>query len=148
MESIDEQKARQVWQRVHGTARPHIDPTALIPLIAEETAEAAICLRLAKRLGGRGGPLLQIARQSRQNAGCMRGICAIVNGKPPATPVPPLREEPPQTALRKCYVNSLSKQQTYDSFSTDPDYGPVFAKMAATTRAQCAALLELIGKLT
>ena len=148
MESIDEQKARQVWQRVHGAGSPHVDPTALIPLIMQESTDAAICLRLAKRLGGRGGPLLQLSRQCRQNAGCLRGICAIISGKPPLIPVPTPREEPPQTTLKKCYVNSLGRLRKYDGLSVDTDYGPVFEKLASATREHCTVLLELIGKLT
>ena len=145
MESIDPQKAQQIWQRVRG-CDPEIDPTALIPLITQESVDAAICLRLSKRLGGRGGPLLRLARQYHRNAGCLRGICRVLTGAPPATALPALREKPAHILLKECYVNSLGRTFQYERYAEDRDYGPVFRRLAATTREQCVTLLELIGK--
>lgn len=148
MESFDQRKAQRVWDRVNGGRDSGLDPAALTALMGQELTDAAACIRLAKRLGGRGGDLLKLARQCQHNAGSLRGICAIISGKAPASAVPVPSEEPAQATLRKCYVNLLRRMKEYESRSQDPDYGPVFKKMAATTGNHCATLLELIGKLT
>ena len=148
MESFDQRKAQRVWDRVNGGRDQAPDTAALTALMSQELTDAAALLRLSKRLGGRGGDLLKLARGCRQHAGYIRGICSIIGGRPGSPAVPAPRKEPPQTALRKCYVNSLHRMREYETRSQDPDYGPVFRKMAATMGSHCATLLELIGKLT
>ena len=148
METFDLQKTRQIWQRVYNAEAPSLDAETLIPLISQEGADAACCARLAKRLGGHGSTLLHLVRQYESNAGALRGIYAFLTGKTPTVAFPPPREEPPYTALKKCYVNSLSRSRHYEGLADHPDYGPVFRKLASAARDQCVPLLELIGKLT
>ena len=146
METFDQQNTRQIWNRVYEAETRTPNLPSLIPLIAQEESCAVCCIRLAKRLGGRGGPLLRIARQCRQNSGCLRGISTVINGSLPPIAVPPPRDKPYRAALQECYVNSLAGLNQYEAYSTDPDFGPVFRKMASSTRDRCAILLELIGK--
>ena len=147
MESIDQQKAQQVWQRVRGNSNTGIAPGLLTAFIARETADGMACTRLAKRMGGWGGTLLQISRACQQNAGCLRGIYTILTEKPPVLAVPPLTDDPPQIALKKCYANFSVRAREYERYAQDPDYGPVFQKMAGATREQSTAVLNLIGNL-
>lgn len=148
MESIDNRKVRRVWDRVQGTGETGADAAALTALLCQERTDAAVFIQLARRLGGRGGPLLELSRQCQQNAGCLRGICTIMTGTPPEIAVPSPAEEPAQSALRKCYVNLLGRMRAYELRSQDPNYGPVFRKMAAAAENSCAAVLELLGKLS
>ncbi len=147
MESYDQSKAQRVWDRVNGIRGNGPDPAALTALMSQELTDAAACIRLAKRIGGRGGDLLKLARQCQQNAGCLRGICAITNRSAPSIAVPTPGEEPAQAILRRCYVNSLHRMREYEALSADPDYGPVFRTMSHAMQRHCASLLELIGKI-
>lgn len=147
MESIDQQKAQQVWQRVRGNNNAGITSDLLTAFIVRETADGMACTRLAKRMGGWGGTLLQISRVCQQNAGCLRGIYTILAEKPPVLAVPPLCDDPPHIALKKCYVNLSIRVREYERYAQDPDHGPVFRKMVDATREQCATVLHLIGNL-
>lgn len=147
MESFDQQKAQRVWDRVNGIRSPGPDLNALTALMSQELTDAAALLRLAKRLGGRGGYLLKLARRCQQHAGYLRGVCAIVNRNTPSVAVPISGEEPAQAVLRRCYVNSLHRMREYEALSRHPDYGPVFQTMSAAMQHHCATLLELIGKI-
>ena len=146
MESFDREKARRVWDRVTGGCDRSPDPDVLNALMCHELTDAATLTRLSKQIGGRGGDLLRLARQCRQRAGSLRGICAMAGQAHPCPAIPMPAVTTAGGALRKCYVNSFHRMREYERMSADPDYGPVFQTMAATTRRQCAALLELIGK--
>ena len=147
MESIDEKLAKRVWDRVNCGRDAGPDADHLTALMSQELTDAAALLRLAKRLGGRGGDLLKLARRCQQHAGYLRGVCAIVNRNTPSVAVPISGEEPAQAVLRRCYVNSLHRVREYEALSRDPDYGPVFQTMSAAMQHHCASLLELIGKI-
>ena len=146
MEAYDREKARRVWDRVNGSCTQEPDLDALTALLCQEQTDAAVLTRLAKKVGGRGGDLLRLARQCRQHAGYLQGICAMIGrDRPhPAIPVPAVATA--NIALRKCYVNFIYRIREYEKLSPDPDYGPVFRKMADTAHHQCAVLLDLIGK--
>ena len=146
MESFDQEKARRIWERVNGGQNAAPDPNTLTALMAQELTDAALLARLSKQIGGRGGDLLHLAQGCRQHAGYLRGICAMIcKDRPnPAVPTPAVTSA--SGALRTCYVNCLRRMREYEAMSPDPDYGPVFRNMADTSRHQCAALLELIGK--
>lgn len=146
MESFDREKARQVWERVNGSCDRGPDLDALTALLCQELTDAAVLLRLSKRIGGRGGELLGLAHQCRQHAGYLRGICTIVGQGRPRVAVPLPADTTASAALRKCYVNSINRLRHYEQFSSDPDYGPVFHAMTHTAKKQCATLLDLIGK--
>ena len=147
MEAFDQQKAQRVWARVNsGDCRP--DSPDLVPLLCQELTDAAALLRLAKRLGGHGGPLLRLSQQCRQRAGYLRGICALTDGSDPAVAVPAMTERNPQAILQKCYVNSLHRLRAYESMASSQDYGPVFQSMARSMGPYSASLLALIGKVT
>ena len=146
MESFDQEKARRVWDRVNGSCGQMPDHDALNALMCQELTDAAVLLRLSKRIGGRGGDLLRLSRQCRQHAGYLRGICCMVHQNCPNPAVPLPADAPYSAALRKCYVNSLHRMEAYDRLSSDPEYGPVFRSMAHALQRHCATLLDLIGK--
>ena len=146
MESFDQEKARRVWDRVTGEQGSSLDSNTLTALMTQELTDAATLTRLSKQIGGRGGDLLRLARQCQQHAGYLRGICAMICRTPPGPAVPTPTVTTAVGALQKCYVNSLHRMRGYEVMSSDPDYGPVFQKMAAAEQNQCATLLDLIGK--
>lgn len=147
MEQFDPSLAERVWQRVQGHAVKGPDPTELTGLTIETLEDAAACLRLSKILGGHGGILLQLAREDRAQAGCLRGICAVLSGRTPEVSVPAPAQAPVQAVLRRCYVRHLHRVREYARRADDPDFGPAFEKLAADERTHCKLLLELLGRL-
>ena len=57
METVNSQQVQRVWQRLQGTAPASPDP--LEPLINGEWEASSACLALARRTGGKFGPLLR-----------------------------------------------------------------------------------------
>lgn len=147
MNTYDPQKAARVWQRVQGQPQehPHEDLQALI---MEQRHTAAIYLQLARQLPGREAAVLQrLNREEQTQAACLRGIYTLITGNTPIVPAPPVVPEPPEITLRKCYGREMRSLKEYEARSGDPEYGPVFARLADQEREHCRAVLELIGSL-
>ena len=53
----------------------------------------------------------------------------------------------PELTLRRCYASHMRSLKEYEKRSDDPEYGPVFARLAQQERDQCRTVLELIGSL-
>jgi len=146
MQQIDQAKAQRVWQRVTGSSPA--PEGSLLDLIAGEWADATTYLHLARQLGGPEGNLLrQMFQQEQAHAACLKGIYALNSGTRPSIPTPPAPKEPPQVVLRRCYGREMQCLAQYESRISDPDYGQVYAKLAAQEREHCKLILELIGKL-
>ena len=115
-------------------------------LLAEETA-AQMYLVLARQFGGREGGLLErMAREARDHAACLEGICVLVTGAvPEIRPVPP---EPGNTGthLRRCYSQAMRTLVTYEARREDQEYGPVFGRLAQQQQEHCRTILDLIGR--
>ena len=58
------------------------------------------------------------------------------------------RQAPADRTLRRCYGREMRCLAQYESRANDPEYGPVFTRLAAQEREHCMAVLELIGKLS
>ena len=148
MENFDPAKATRVWQRVQGVQSPQQDTNGLPALISEELEDAATYIQLARRLGGKDGQTLrQLAAAEQSHAACLKGIYTLVTGEPINPKIPPLRQEPADRTLRRCYGREMRCLAQYEARSADPEYGPVFVHLAAQEREHCMAVLELIGKL-
>lgn len=150
MEHIDPALAQRVWQRVQAPHVPNastLSSPALSALAAGESADAAACLKLSRELGGQGGTLVKMAREDQSHAGCLRGICAMVSGKPTQIPDLPLEPGTSAAVLRRCYANHLARIRQYRRLAEDPDFGPVFEKLSAEEQGHCKQLLELLGRL-
>lgn len=116
-------------------------------LLAEEmTAEAYI--QLARQVRGReAAALQQLAREAHAHAACLEGICVLVTGEAPEIKTPAPETGTVGALLRKCYGRAMRALVTYEARREDPEYGPVFARMAARQQDHCRTILELIGSL-
>lgn len=149
MEKIDTALAQRVWQRVQDPkAATGPDPGVLTAIIGEALADADACQRLARSIGGKGGRLLELSREDRAQAGCLRGICVLMLGKNPEVHIPAPEPAPAAAMLRQCYAHHLHRVREFDRNSSDPDFGPAFQKLAAEERAHCKTLLELMGSIS
>lgn len=148
MENYDAAKATRVWQRVQG-AKPVVQESEGIPaLIAGELEDAATYLYLAKRMGPKDGQILRRLSEEEQSHGsCLKGIYRLMTGEQSSPVIPPVRQQPAEQILRRCYGKEMRCLAQYEARSADPEYGPVFARLAAQEREHCMAVLELIGRL-
>lgn len=145
MENFDAARATKVWQRVQGADQPETE--GLPALIAEELEDAATYQQLARRLGGKDAQALrQLAETEQSHAACLKGIYTLMTGQPINPKVPPLRQEPADRTLRRCYGREMRCLAQYEARSGHPEYGPVFARLAAQEREHCMAVLELLGR--
>lgn len=148
METIDKAKAARVWQRVQGNVAA--DPTqGLGGMIAEEWADAALYLSLAKRVQGNAANVLRkIGQEEQSHMACLKGIYTLQgNGRPDVPSPPPVDRAPIGVLLRRCYGREMRCLAQYESRSNHPEYGQIFARMAQQEREHCRLLLELLGSL-
>ncbi len=148
MNPYDPRKAAQVWQRVRENPAPEPEREEnWQTLVQESLAAAAAYQALARQLPDRRQLLLQMSREARSRAACLRGICRLAQGSAPSLePLPPPRERP-GALLRKCYSRCLRCQQEYDRNSRHPEYGPACRRLADREREDCQRLLEMLGTL-
>lgn len=148
MENFDTAKATRVWNRVHsGTADN--EPLAGLPaLIAEEQLDAAVYQQLTRRLGPKEAPLLRrLYEEDLAHAACLKGIHSLVTGEKINPRTPPVPQESAMLTLRRCYGREMRCLAQYEARSADPEYGPVFSRLAAQEREHCRMVLELLGRL-
>ena len=89
----------------------------------------------------------QMARESRAQGACLGGICAMVTGEPPKQTVPPPDTGTLPVRLKKSYVRALGLLTACQAHSADPEYGPVFQRLATRQQDHCRKILEIIGSL-
>ena len=152
MEVYDKAKANRVWQRVQNS-NPTVptDPTqGLAGLIAEEWADAAIYLALSKRVQGNAATTLRkMGQQEQAHMSCLKGMYALQGSGRPDIPAPPPPDKAPvDVILRRCYGREMRCLAQYESRADHPEYGQVFARMAAQEKEHCRLILELLGDLT
>lgn len=146
MDTYDPTKATRVWQRVQG-ARSQPDGANLPNLIAEEWQDAATYLHLSKRMPLREGQLLRrLFEEEQAHAACLKGIYTLTTGQRAAPRATPPQQESVEQILRRCYGREMRCLAEYESRSSDPEYGPVFSRLAAQEREHCRIVLELIGR--
>ena len=79
---------------------------------------------------------------------CLKGIYALQGtGKPDIPAPPPVDKAPVSVILRRCYGREMRCLAQYEQRSGDPEYGQVFARLAAQERDHCRLVLELLGNL-
>lgn len=147
MQVYDAQKAAQIWQRVRGAECQTSPPQGLNTLLMQTAAEADAYQKLSMRFTGSDRTILhKMAREAASHTACLKGICSLVRGAPPAVQTPPSTPESPEITLRKYYRIALQSLGEFETRSSDAEYGPVFAQMAAVKRIHCMRLLELLGR--
>lgn len=139
----------RVWQRVQGKGEAAAPAPENLPgLIMEQLQLSNIYLQLSRQTGGQsGGTYMRLARESRMQAVCLKGILILMNGHVPAAAAAPAPAAQPDVLLRRCYGTELRLLKAYESRCGDAEYGPVFNRMVSRSRDHCCTLLELIGSL-
>lgn len=148
MDTIDKQKAAQVWQRVTASTEPQRKLQDLSEMIAQEWAQATTYLHLSRRFQGKeSGMLRKLSEQEQAHTACLKGIYTLVTGSHPTVRTIPPSQDPPETILRRCYGQEMHSLAQYEARSSDPEYGQVFARLAEQEREHLRIILELIGNL-
>ena len=150
MEHIDRQKAQRVWQRVQNEAQQEQggrQAENLPALIMEYLQLAAAYRHLSQRLSGKDGTtLIRLAREANAQAVCLKGILSLMKGGTPNIAPASQQHSNTDVILRRCYGAELRLLRACENRCTDPEYGPVFDRLAARSREHCCVLMELIGK--
>ena len=134
----------KIWQRVRGETPPAID--GLPGLAAGALARAALYAALARQMQGPGRViLLQLQEEEQLCTRCIKGIYRMATDT--AMHVAPVAAsaENTESALRKCYGQTLRALTVFDNRVNDMEFGPVFAMLAAKMRDHCCKLTELMG---
>ena len=141
---MDEQV--KIWQRVRGNTPPATD--GLPGMTAGALSRAALYGSLARQMQGPARSiLLQLQEDERHCARCLKGVHRLATGTIMSTsPVPPASEKA-ETALRKCYGQTLKALAACDTRAYDAEYGPVFGMLASKMRTNCCKLAELLSLL-
>lgn len=143
------QKAARVWQRVQGQQAEQTNGRCcdhLQGLIMDQLQLTAMYLQLSRQISGRdGATLMRLARESKAQAACMRGVLTIAGAPIPGTGPVPVQNGTMDAMLRRCYGQELRLLKEYENRRTDGEYGPVFDRMAQRSREHCCTLLELAG---
>ena len=153
MKAYDPQMAQRVWQRVQHPQQEAAEKAAqreavLQSLIMEEWILASTYLQLSRQMPGKEAAVLQrLFREEQTHTSCLKGIYTLMTGEKPSIPTQPAVRESAEKTLRKCYVREMRSLKEYEARSSDPEFGPVFTKLAEQEREHCRAVLELIGGL-
>ena len=151
MHTYDPQKEQQVWQRVQGSReerRQEQRTENIQELIMQEMASAAIFARLARQMQPREAAVLQrLSSQEQAHGSCLKGIYTLTTGQKPVIRSPQPEPGTPEAVLRRCYGNLMRNLKSYEARSEEPEFGPVFARLADQEREQCRLVLELLGGL-
>lgn len=154
MNTIDQQKAARVWQRVQ-QAQPGQPAEQkndrmdnLQELIMNEWTAAATYQQLSRQLPPKEAAVLQrLSREEHNHGACLRGMYSLMTGEKCPVYTPKAQKEPLERTLRRCYGLEMRSLKEYEAKSGDPEYGHVFARIAEQEREHCMALLGLIGGL-
>ncbi len=148
MLSYDAEKASRVWERVHAGAEVLPQGQNLPALIAAEQTDAATYLRLSQHFRGKDAAALRrLSEEEKAHGACLRGIYTLLTGEKAAIIPPAAGQETVAATLRRCYQREIRALSAYEQRSNDPEYGPVFAKLAAQEKEHCRIVLELLGKM-
>ena len=146
MNTIDPQKAARVWQRVQGATRP--SDRELLTMIAREWTDAATYLQLSRQFQGKDSAnLRRLYDEEQAHTACLKGIYTLITGTRPNVKALALTGQDPEALLRRLYGRQMQGLADYEAKSQDPEYGPVFARLADQERDHCRTILEVIGNL-
>ena len=147
----DTRMEERVWQRLRSEKteqNPLQRPDPLPAWIMEQLELSASYLQLSRLLQGKdGAEFVKLARESRAQAVCLKGILTLVTGHGAQIVAPPAHFSAVDAMLRSCYGKELRLMKEYESRSGDPEYGPVYERLSKRGRDHCYALLEMLGKI-
>ena len=126
--------------------RAALDRGTLGELLLALGAAAGTYIRLSRCFRGwEAASLQRLGREARAQAACVGGIYALVTGDSPAGLASAPDVGQVGVALRKCYVRAMRILVACEAHAADPEYGPVFTRLAARQQDHCRAILEIIG---
>lgn len=91
--------------------------------------------------------LNRMAREARAHSACVGGICALVLGETPEKSFPLPDTGTLAVRLKKAYSRAMRLLSACEGYRDDPEYGPVFQRLAAKQQEHCRKILEIIGSL-
>ena len=146
MERMDAQLQRRVWERVLGTAeQPRQENWKGLLYPAQENA--LVYQNLSAQSGQHHGEKLRrLQQEQRRCIACIKGICRL-RGEKVKTPVVQIPKEPARRALEKCYHREKRVWEACEHWSSDPDHGVVFGRLAQQAREHCVTILEILGEM-
>ena len=130
--------------------RETVDGRKLGEMILSSSAAADNYRDLARCFHGwQAKALLTMAREAGGQRTCLAGIRALVTGED-SIPVPlplPADAGTPGVRLKKAYVRAMRLLTACEAWTEDPEYGPVFQRLARRQQDHCRKILEIIGSL-
>ena len=148
MANFDKQMADRVWKRVQGDREEEKQEMNLKGLILETRLAAETYRLLSRQLDRQEAQLLQrLVREEQANAACLKGVYRLTEGKGPEGKPLRLQPEPAEVLLRRAYAGELKRIAACEALSGHPEYGHIFAGMAAREREHSRLVLELLGRL-
>ena len=124
------------------------DGRALLGLMLEMETAAENYRRLSGCFSGwQAAALNHMARECKAQTACIGGICALILGEPPEKTVALPDTGTLAVRLKKAYGRAMRLMSACENSSTDPEYGPVFQRLATKQQDHCRKILEIIGSL-
>lgn len=143
MNTIDPQQAARVWQRVRGEDR--LSEGQLQSMVCDAVTREAAYLNLSRQLPGKSALLRSLYTGQQAHTACLKGIYTLITGNHPKVEAIPVPGRSPEAILRRLYGDSMRALADYEAKIADPEYGPVFARLADREKESCRTILELIG---
>ena len=144
MDTINQQMAQRVWQRVRGES----EKADLSGLLFSEYQAAADYQHLQSRLPGKAAVFRQLSEESRRHCACLSGIRFLQGTGVKKPTLPKAKQEQSGPILRRCCGQCMRAAQGYQTYTNDPEYGSVFAALAQEKQHQLRLLLEILGEPT
>ena len=91
--------------------------------------------------------LHRMAREAKAQSACIGGICALIMGESPERTMALPDSGTIPTRLKKAYSRAMHLLAACEGYKEDPEYGPVFQRLARTQQEHCRKILEIIGSL-
>lgn len=126
--------AKQVWQRVQENAPSLQERQTLQHLMGQLDADAAYARK-------KGSP--NLGEQLEQQISVLKGLQSLSTGTPPGgTP----RSQPTQN-WRQCYDHALKRLREYLLRTADPQFSPVYTRLADQTKDHCRMIAQRAGEM-
>lgn len=147
MGNIDPKTARQVWQRVAAPPGPEPDRGALQALALYAGETAALYQALAAALTGKSKEQAQrLWERQRDTFFCLRGLQKLSPSSGNAPRLPKAPNMPAGKLAAQGYRRAKHALTEYTARSIDPEFGPVFRRLALREEENCQLLAWLLGQ--
>ena len=125
------------------------DGRVLRGLMLEMVTAAENYGRLAKCFSGwQAEALGRMAKEAKAQSACIGGICALILGEAPERLLPCPDTGTIPVRLKKAYARAMHLLSACEGYCKDPEYGPVFQRLAIKQQEHCRKILEIIGSMS